>query len=218
MNKKVRIISSSPRRGGNSETLAAAFAEGAQAAGHQVETVYLREKQIGYCKGCFACHELGHCVLRDDAAAIIAKMHDADVLVFATPVYYYCVSGQQDPAGSRQPAVRQRLRLYESLSAGDGGGGRAGDLRWDRKGRAGLGGLLPPLHTGRHGVRRRRERRGRDRRASRAGAGLSDGQRSLIRQHLKHFPQPRKYSKSPSRFDATAWGLFRSETAASLNT
>ena len=94
MNKKVRIISASPRRGGNSETLAAAFAEGAQAAGHQVETVYLREKQIGYCKGCFACHELGHCVLRDDAAAIIAKMHDADVLVFATPVYYYCVSGQ----------------------------------------------------------------------------------------------------------------------------
>ena len=58
MNKKVLIISSSPRKGGNSETLAAAFAEGAQAAGHQAETVYLREKQIGYCKGCFACHEL----------------------------------------------------------------------------------------------------------------------------------------------------------------
>ena len=94
MNKKVLIISSSPRRGGNSETLAAAFANGAQAAGHQVETVYLREKQIGYCKGCFACHKLGHCVLKDDAAAITAKMHDADVLVFATPVYYYCVSGQ----------------------------------------------------------------------------------------------------------------------------
>ena len=84
MNKKVLIISSSPRKGGNSETLAAAFAEGAQAAGHQAETVYLREKQIGYCKGCFACHVLGHCVLKDDA----------DVLVFATPVYYYCVSGQ----------------------------------------------------------------------------------------------------------------------------
>lgn len=53
INKKVLIISSSPRRGGNSETLAAAFAKGAQAADHQVETVYLREKQIGYCKGCF---------------------------------------------------------------------------------------------------------------------------------------------------------------------
>ena len=94
MNKKVLIISSSPRKGGNSETLAAAFAKGAQEAGHQVETVFLREKQIGFCKGCLACLNLGHCVIQDDAVEIAAKMHDADVLVFATPVYYYCVSGQ----------------------------------------------------------------------------------------------------------------------------
>ena len=45
MSKRILIISSSPRKGGNSETLAAAFAKGAQAAGHQVETIYLREKQ-----------------------------------------------------------------------------------------------------------------------------------------------------------------------------
>ena len=94
MSKKVLIISSSPRKGGNSETLAAAFAKGAQEAGHQVETVFLREKQIGFCKGCLACLNLGHCVIQDDAVEIAAKMHDADVLVFATPVYYYCVSGQ----------------------------------------------------------------------------------------------------------------------------
>ena len=94
MNKKVLIISSSPRKNGNSETLAAAFAKGAQEAGHQVETVYLREKKYGFCKGCFACLKLGHCVIKDDAVEIAAKMHDADVLVFATPVYYYCVSGQ----------------------------------------------------------------------------------------------------------------------------
>ena len=94
MSKKVLIISSSPRKGGNSETLAAAFAKGAQEAGHQVETVFLREKQVGFCKGCFACLKLGRCVIQDDAVEIAAKMHDADVLVFATPVYYYCVSGQ----------------------------------------------------------------------------------------------------------------------------
>ena len=94
MNKKVLIISSSPRKGGNSETLTAAFAKGAQEAGNQVETIYLREKQVGFCKGCFACLKLGHCVIQDDAVEIAAKMHDADVLVFATPVYYYCVSGQ----------------------------------------------------------------------------------------------------------------------------
>ncbi len=94
MSKKVLILSSSPRKGGNSETLAVAFAKGAQEAGHQVETVFLREKQYGFCKGCFACLNLGHCVIQDDAVEITAKMHDADVLVFATPVYYYCVSGQ----------------------------------------------------------------------------------------------------------------------------
>ena len=94
MSKKVLILSSSPRKGGNSETLASAFAKGATDAGHQVETVYLREKNYGFCKGCFACLKLGHCVIKDDAAEITEKMHDADVLVFVTPVYYYSVSGQ----------------------------------------------------------------------------------------------------------------------------
>ena len=94
MSKKVLILSSSPRKGGNSETLAATFDKGAQEAGHQVENVCLREKQYGFCKGCFACLKLGHCVIKDDAVEIVAKMHDADVLVFVTPVYYYSVSGQ----------------------------------------------------------------------------------------------------------------------------
>ena len=94
MSKRVLIISSSPRKGGNSETLAAALAKGTREAGNQVETVSLREKQVGFCKGCLACLNLGHCVIHDDAVEIAAKMHDANVLVFATPVYYYCVSGQ----------------------------------------------------------------------------------------------------------------------------
>lgn len=94
MSKNILIISSSPRRGGNSEELAAAFAKGVQEAGHSVETVYLREKQFGFCRGCLACAERGRCVIQDDAVEIADQMHDADILVFATPVYYYCVSGQ----------------------------------------------------------------------------------------------------------------------------
>lgn len=94
MSKNVMIISSSPRKGGNSEMLAASFAKGAEEAGHKVETIYLREKNYGFCKGCLACLKLGHCVIDDDAVEIAARMHDADVLVFATPVYYYSVSGQ----------------------------------------------------------------------------------------------------------------------------
>ncbi len=94
MSKKVLIVSSSQRKHGNSETLADAFANGAREAGHSVETVRLREKQMGFCRGCLACLKLGRCVIQDDAVEIAAKMHDADVLVFATPVYYYSVCGQ----------------------------------------------------------------------------------------------------------------------------
>ena len=94
MGKAVLIVSSSPRKNGNSETLADAFAKGAREAGRSVETVRLREKQIGFCRGCLACQKLGYCVIQDDAVEIVAKMHDADALVFATPVYYYSVCGQ----------------------------------------------------------------------------------------------------------------------------
>lgn len=94
MSKSVLIISSSPRKGGNSERLSASFAKGASEAGHRVETVYLREKQYGFCKGCLACLKVGHCVINDDAVEIAEKMHKADVIAFSTPVYYYSVSGQ----------------------------------------------------------------------------------------------------------------------------
>ena len=105
MDKKVLIISSSPRKGGNSETLAAAFAKGAREAGNPVETVYLREKQVGFCKGCLACLNLGHCVIQDDAVEIAAKMHDANVLVFAARLLLLRQRSAQDDAGSCQPAV-----------------------------------------------------------------------------------------------------------------
>ena len=94
MPAKILILSASPRKNGNSEQLAAAFARGAAEVGNIVETIFLREKNIGFCRGCFACAKLGHCVIRDDAVEIAQKMKEADVLVFATPVYYYSISGQ----------------------------------------------------------------------------------------------------------------------------
>ena len=94
MKKNILILSTSPRKNGNSEMLAREFARGAEEAGHNVELLSLHDKTIGFCKGCLACLKAGHCVIKDDAAEIAAKMHDADVLVFATPVYYYSVSGQ----------------------------------------------------------------------------------------------------------------------------
>lgn len=94
MNKKVLIISTSPRRGGNSETLADAFAKGAAEAGHDTQKICLYDKTIHFCQGCLACQQTQRCVIHDDAEAIVQQMKTADVLVFATPVYFYEMSGQ----------------------------------------------------------------------------------------------------------------------------
>lgn len=94
MSKKIVIISASLRKGGNSEMLAAEFEKGALKAGNEVEIISLRDKSIGFCRGCLACLKRGTCVISDDAVEIAEKIRNADVLVFATPVYYYSVSGQ----------------------------------------------------------------------------------------------------------------------------
>lgn len=92
--KKILIISTSPRKGSNSEALAEAFAAGAREAGHEVECVSLRGKTVQFCRGCFVCQETQRCVIRDDADDLRQKALEADVLVFATPIYYYEMSGQ----------------------------------------------------------------------------------------------------------------------------
>lgn len=94
MSKRVLVLSTSPRKGGNSDTLADEFIRGAQEAGHQVEKIPLRDKTIGFCKGCLTCQSTQHCVIRDDGDTIAQTMLTADVIVFATPIYYYGMSGQ----------------------------------------------------------------------------------------------------------------------------
>ena len=94
MSKKVLVISTSPRKGGNSDVLADEFVRGAQEGGNSVEKVTLYDKVIGFCKGCLVCQSTRRCVIRDDADAIAQKMLTADVIVFATPIYYYGMCGQ----------------------------------------------------------------------------------------------------------------------------
>lgn len=94
MGKKVLVISTSPRKGGNSELLADEFIKGAVHAGHEVEKICLYDKKLQFCTGCLACQHTGKCVLHDDAAEILDKMRKADVLAFATPIYFYEMSGQ----------------------------------------------------------------------------------------------------------------------------
>ena len=92
--KNVLIICTSPRKGGNSDTLAAEFARGAKESGNEVEVISLAGKHIEFCRGCLSCVKTQKCVIDDDATEIRDKMLNADVIVWATPVYYYCISGQ----------------------------------------------------------------------------------------------------------------------------
>ena len=94
MPKKVLILSASPRKGGNSDLLCDQFAKGAEEAGHQVEKIRVQEKKIAPCLACYGCRNTGVCVQKDDMVDILDKLVKADVLVLATPVYFYSMDGQ----------------------------------------------------------------------------------------------------------------------------
>jgi multimeric flavodoxin WrbA len=95
MKKRVLVISSSPRRGGNSDLLCEQFIAGAQSAGNNVEKIFLKDKKINYCTGCGVCFNgEKNCSQKDDMADILNKMIAADVIVLATPVYFYTMCGQ----------------------------------------------------------------------------------------------------------------------------
>ena len=94
MSKRILVISTSLREKSNSQALGDAFAAGAREAGHQVEQISLRGRSIAFCTGCLACQSAGQCVIQDDAVEIAEKMGVAEVIAFATPIYYYEMSGQ----------------------------------------------------------------------------------------------------------------------------
>lgn len=93
---KVLAINGSPRgENGNTEIILKPFLKGCQEAGADIETIYLTEKNIKHCNGCFSCwHKTpGKCVHKDDMEDLLVKVSDADIMVYATPLYYFTVTG-----------------------------------------------------------------------------------------------------------------------------
>jgi multimeric flavodoxin WrbA len=122
MSKKVLILSSSPRKRGNSNALCDRFMEGAVEASHQVEKVVLAEKKINYCTGCYACKADGKCAQKDDMAQILDSMIAADVIVMATPVYFYSMCAQMKTVIDRTVARYTRIankEFYFIVAAAD---------------------------------------------------------------------------------------------------
>ena len=91
---KILVITTSLRAKSNSDVLADRLAAGAEDAGHEVELISLKGKEIKFCIGCIACQKTQRCVLKDDAVEIAEKVKEADTLVFVTPIYYNEMSGQ----------------------------------------------------------------------------------------------------------------------------
>ena len=122
MGKKVLILSASPRKGGNSDTLCDQFLRGAKESGHQAEKVFLRDKKIGYCTGCGVCSKTHRCAQDDDMAEVLEKMVRADVIVMATPVYFYTMNAQMktliDRVAPRYSEVSDK-EFYYLLTAAD---------------------------------------------------------------------------------------------------
>ena len=122
MSKKILILSGSPRKGGNSDILCDEFMRGAQDAGHTVEMIFIRDQKIGYCNACYACRESGVCVLKDGMQEVLEKMAWADVIVMASPVYFYSIDAQMKAVIDRTLAQWTKLpdkEFYYIMTAAD---------------------------------------------------------------------------------------------------
>lgn len=95
MSKEVLVLSASPRTGGNSDLLCDSFIQGAMEAGYQTEKVRIQQKNINSCLGCEVCKSNGGtCIHKDDMQEILNKMIEKDIIVLATPIYFYSMDGQ----------------------------------------------------------------------------------------------------------------------------
>lgn len=125
MSKQVLILSSSPRKGGNSDTLCDQFMKGAEESGNRVEKIRLADLKIDYCSACYACKTKGHCVKQDDMEQVIEKMRAAEVIVLATPVYFYSMCAQMKTVidrtlGGAQKSGLENKKFYLIATAADG--------------------------------------------------------------------------------------------------
>ena len=111
--KNILILSGSPRKGGNSDTLCDEFAKGAADAGNSVDKVFVRDKKIGFCTACYTCRDTGSCAIKDDMTEILEKMHWADVIVMASPVYFYSINAQMKTVIDRSLAQWTKLKDKE---------------------------------------------------------------------------------------------------------
>jgi multimeric flavodoxin WrbA len=117
---KLLVLLGSPRKGGNSETLARQVAGAVEQSGGTVEYKRLNELSIRPCQGCGGCEKTGDCVIKDDMTEIYQAVDEADRILLVSPVYFYALSAQCKTCGdrfqarwSRKYLLQQRIRQDE---------------------------------------------------------------------------------------------------------
>ena len=108
---KILVITGSPRKNGNSNTLAEHFIKGAREAGHEVVRFDAAFKKVHPCIGCNRCGMNGPCVFRDDFEFIREHLVNADLVVFATPMYYFGISAQLKAVIDRFYALNGKIHV-----------------------------------------------------------------------------------------------------------
>lgn len=106
---KILVLTGSPRKNGNSNTLADNFIKGAEENGHKVMRFDAAFKTVHPCTGCNACGMNGPCVFKDDFEAMKENIVDADMVVFATPMYYFGISAQLKAVIDRFYSINGRI-------------------------------------------------------------------------------------------------------------
>lgn len=103
---KIAILNGSPRKG-NTTAMVDAFAEGAAEAGHEVEILHVGKMKIAGCLGCEYCHGKGEgaCIQKDDMDKVMPAYLDADMIVYASPIYYFAMTAQLSAAMQRVYAI-----------------------------------------------------------------------------------------------------------------
>jgi multimeric flavodoxin WrbA len=118
----------SPRRGGNTELLLEEALKGAESEGAEVERIYLSDYTITPCKECHGCDQTGHCVILDDMQKIYPKLLEADIIILASPIFFYGVTAWAKALIDRSQALWARKYLLKDPSLGKEGKKRKGFL------------------------------------------------------------------------------------------
>ena len=122
---KILVLNGSPRKDGNTAALVEAFKEGAESAGNEVKVWNVGTMKIAGCLGCEYCHTkgAGQCVQKDDMPQLFPDMADSDIVVLASPIYYWSFTGQMQSCISRfyapgKPAAKKYAMILSSESEG----------------------------------------------------------------------------------------------------